>query len=294
VKYEIPVYDIKNFEEYKEQGIFAGRFGAYSRNHKHLHTAHKHSFYHLVYYTAGSGSQFIDFKRYPVKSGLIYFMIPGQVHSWNFESEPDGYIINFSKEYFNSFLYNSTYLESLSIFGGNTDMQVIEVPEDIQAQISGSFEEILKEGAHKLAFSNDLVRTLLLQVFIRLERLVSSKTEVSAESYNQTLFRNFQQLVAKNYKQLKLPKDYAKLLYITPNHLNALCKDIIGQPAGELIRGHIVLEAKRLLINLQLTISEIANVLEFKDYSYFIRFFKKHEGITPEKFRKQITQDYGK
>jgi AraC-like DNA-binding protein len=294
VKPEIPVYDIKNFEEYKEQGILAARFGYYSRNHKHLHSAHKHSFYHLVYFTQGSGSQFIDFKNYPVVPGLIYFMIPGQVHSWNFASDPDGYIINFSREYFNSFLYNSSYLEGLSIFSGNTDLQVVQVPEEIGTQITSTFEEILREGTHKHAFDNDLVRTLLLQVFIKVERLVSSKTEVSAESYNQTLFRNFQQLIAKHYRQLRLPKDYAKLLYITPNHLNALCKDIIGLPAGELIRAHVVLEAKRLLINLQLSISEIADVLEFKDHSYFIRFFKKHEGVTPEKFRKQIIQEYGK
>ncbi len=294
MKSDIPVYDIKNFEEYKEQGIFAGRFDYYSKNHKHLHSAHKHSFYHLVYFTKGSGNQFIDFKNYPVTAGLIYFMIPGQVHSWNFENDPDGYIINFSKEYFNSFLYNSSYLEGLSIFSGNTDLQVVEVPEEIGIQITSNFEEILREGTHKQALNIDLVRTLLLQVFIKVERLVSSKMTVSAESYNQTLFRNFQQLIAKHYIKLKLPKDYAKLLYITPNHLNALCKDIIGLPAGELIRAHIILEAKRLLINLQLSISEIADVLEFKDHSYFIRFFKKHEGLTPEKFRKQIIQEYGK
>jgi AraC-like DNA-binding protein len=294
VKSDIPVYDIRNFEEYKEQGILAARFGYYSRNHKHLHSAHKHSFYHLVYFKEGSGSQFIDFKCYPVTPGLIYFMIPGQVHSWKFDSDPEGYIINFSREYFNSFLHNSSYLEGLSIFSGNPDLQVVEVPEPIGAEVTANFEEILKEGAYKHAFDNDLVRTLLLQVFIKIERLVGSKKGVSAESYNQTLFRNFQQLIAKNYKALKLPKDYAKLLYITPNHLNALCKDIIGTSAGELIRAHIILEAKRLLINLQLSISEIADVLEFKDHSYFIRFFKKHEGVTPEKFRKQIIQEYGK
>ena len=81
--------------------------------------------------------------------------------------------------------------------------------------------------------------------------------------------------------------EYAELLYITPNHLNALCKDHLGIPAGELIRNRIILEAKRLLINQDLSISEISYVLNFNDNSYFTKFFKKQVGVTPEEFRRK-------
>jgi len=56
--------------------------------------------------------------------------------------------------------------------------------------------------------------------------------------------------------------------------------------AGELIRNRVILEAKRLLINLNMTVAEIADSLNFKDNSYFARFFKKYTGSTPEEFRK--------
>jgi len=293
VKSELPVYDIKNFQEYKNQGILVSRFAHYAQTYHQLHHPHKHSFYHLVFFTAGSGSQFIDFKKYPVKPGIIYFMIPGQAHRWEFEDEPDGYIVNFSKEYFNSFLHNPNYLERFSIFSGITDQQVVEVPEVLIDELASIFEEIVREGMVKQAFDNDLVRTLLLQVFIKVERLNSRSKEIHIDSYNHTLFRNFQLLISKRYKDLKLPKDYASLLYITPNHLNALCKDMVGISAGELIRSQVILEAKRLLINLNLSISEIAGILRFKDQSYFIKFFKKHEGVTPDKFRKYNIQTNG-
>ena len=91
-----------------------------------------------------------------------------------------------------------------------------------------------------------------------------------------------------------MPKQYAALLYITPNHLNALCNDFLGVSAGVLIRERVILEAKRLLINLDLLISEVAAKLNFDDQSYFIKFFKKHEGLTPEKFRKLNTTQQGK
>ena len=233
MKSELPVYDIKNFQEYKNQGILVSRFAHYAQTYHQLHHPHKHSFYHLVFFTTGSGSQFIDFKKYPVKPGIIYFMIPGQAHRWEFEDEPDGYIVNFSKEYFNSFLHNPNYLERFSIFSGITDQQVVEVPEVLIDELASIFEEIVREGMVKQAFDNDLVRTLLLQVFIKVERLNSRSKEIHIDSYNHTLFRNFQLLISKRYKDLKLPKDYASLLYITPNHLNALCKDMVGISAGE-------------------------------------------------------------
>jgi AraC family transcriptional regulator, transcriptional activator of pobA len=107
-------------------------------------------------------------------------------------------------------------------------------------------------------------------------------------SYNQTLLKNFKKLIDANFTRLKLPKDYADLLYITPNHLNAICKDLLGMQAGEVIRNRTLLEAKRLLTNPQLNIAGIAFELNFSDNSYFTKFFKKTEGITPEEFRKKI------
>jgi len=133
----------------------------------------------------------------------------------------------------------------------------------------------------------DMVRALMLQVFILINRINTDNKETQQPLYNYTLLKTFQKLIEKNFVTLKLPKDYAELLYITPNHLNALCNDLLGISAGEVIRNRILLEAKRLLINLNLTISEISYQLNFNDNSYFTKFFKKYTGLTPEEFRKR-------
>ena len=84
---------------------------------------------------------------------------------------------------------------------------------------------------------------------------------------------------------MKLPKEYAGLLFVTPNHLNAVCKEVLGRSAGEVIRDRVILEAKRLMVNQELSISEIAYKLNFPDNSYFSKFFSKYAGVSPEKFR---------
>ncbi|MEJ5994939.1 helix-turn-helix transcriptional regulator [Pedobacter sp. Du54] len=285
---DIPIYSIENLKFYKNEGILVSRFGPYLTEHEHLLTAHKHHFYHLVFFTEGEGKQYLDFKKFSIKPGIIYFMIPGQVHNWVFKTPPNGYIINFSSTYFSSFLLDADYLSRFSFFSGQQDAQVLELSLNTQQSITSIFEAILKEGLTHSKANDDLVKTLLIQLFITIARFQNTLEPAMNNSYNHILMKNFKDLIEANYKHLKLPKQYAALLYITPNHLNAVCNDFLQISAGNLIRNRILLEAKRLLINLDLRIGEIANQLNFTDQSYFIKFFKKHEGVTPEKFRKSI------
>jgi AraC family transcriptional activator of pobA len=285
MKTAIPIYDICSLTQ-RQDDLLISRFAPYLKSHRNLHLAHKHSFYHLVFFTKGGGSQTIDFQQVPVKPFQIYFMIPGQVHNWAFKGDVDGYIINFSVPFFQSFLLKANYLEEFPFFTGMVDDAVIDIPAASQDKIINLFEDLIRESEEPNVLADDMVRAMLLQLFISVARLSMTTVSKAIPSYNYTLLRNFQKLIEKNYTLIKLPKQYAELLYITPNHLNALCNDVLGIPAGEVIRNRVALEAKRLLINNDLTVLEIANQLNFADNSYFTRFFKKQVGLTPEEFRK--------
>jgi AraC family transcriptional activator of pobA len=284
----IPVYDICSLSDVRQDDLLVSRFAPYLESHKHLFFPHRHSFYHLVLFIAGAGSHTIDFERFDVKPGQVYFMIPGQVHSWAFEGFTDGYIINFSESFIQSFVLQSGYLNQFSFFNGNLNEAVVNLPEASFNTVKALFEQIITEIINPAASGSDMVRLLMLQIFIHINRL-NTRADVSGKlTYNQTLLKNYQRLIDQHYIDIKLPKDYAELLYITPNHLNAVCKDLLDLSAGELIRNRTLLEAKRLLTNPQLSISDISLKLNFSDNSYFTKFFKKAQGQTPEEFRKQI------
>ena len=103
-KDKFPVYDISQLAEFKHHDLLISQFAPYLAIHKNLQQAHKHNFYHLVFFTEGNGSHTIDFEKFDVKPYQLYFMIPGQVHQWNFEGKVDGYVVNFSPNFFQSFL----------------------------------------------------------------------------------------------------------------------------------------------------------------------------------------------
>jgi AraC family transcriptional activator of pobA len=286
MKKAFPVYDICSLADHQHSDLLISRFAPYLQKHQNLSLPHKHTFYHVVLFTEGAGNHSIDFKSFPVKPYQIYFMAPGQVHRWNFEGPVDGYIINFSGEFFQSFLLRPDYLEGMPFFTGNVDDEVIDLTADVQQQVTGLFEQLIKESYEPYRMGMDMIRTLMLQLFILVARQSEQSSQITVPTYNYTLLQSFRKLTDKNFTHLKLPKDYAALLYITPNHLNALCNDMLGISAGEVIRNRIILEAKRLLVNLDLNITEIAGKLNFADNSYFTKFFKKYTGITPEEFRK--------
>lgn len=290
----IPLYDICSLSDINQDDILISRFAPYLDTHKNLFATHRHSFYHLVLFTDGAGTHTIDFETFDVRARQIYFMIPGQVHSWNFEGFTDGYIINFSASFIQSYILQHGYLDSFSFFNGNLADAVINLPIDTYAAIQPLFEAILAEAARPATQTSDMIRLLMIQIFIRVNRISQNPVLNGNLSYNQTLLKNFKNLIEHHYTDVKLPKDYAALLYITPNHLNAVCKDLMGVSAGELIRNRVMLEAKRMLTNPQLSISEISLKLNFSDNSYFTKFFKKLEDVTPEEFRKKIIHDHGK
>jgi len=283
----IPIYDICKLSDFQQDDLLISRFGAYLQKHKDLYFPHKHTFYHLVLFTKGGGKHSIDFKTFDVTPYQIYFMIPGQVHSWNFEGDVDGYVIHFTPPFFQSFLLKNEYLEQFPFFSGLIDDAVVQVPPSLQQEIINLFEGIINESENPARMGMDMIRTSLLQIFIRLNRTNTDNKEQQLPAYNYTLLKTFQKLIEKNFATLKLPKDYAELLYITPNHLNAICNDLLGISAGEVIRNRILLEAKRLLINLDLSVAEIGYRLNFNDNSYFTKFFKKYAGSAPEEFRKK-------
>ncbi|RYY28056.1 MAG: helix-turn-helix domain-containing protein [Chitinophagaceae bacterium] len=288
---KIPVYDLHAIERTAKNNLVVQRFDEYIKQHyEHLHRPHRHTFYHLVLFTAGSGSHTIDFQTYDVKPYQIYCMAPGQVHSWHFDENVNGYLVHFEEELFTAFLADPHYLGRFNFLQGSAASAVCQLPENIHGSVKALFESLLYESASDQQEHLDMVRLRLLELFIIIERCCGQPRTNPIAQHKTTLLRSYQNLIEKHYRELRLPKQYADLLYITPNHLNALCQDLLGKTAGDLIRDRILLEAKRMLTSADMTVTEIAYNLNFKDNSYFNRFFKKEVGTTPDDFRTAFLQ----
>ncbi len=216
-------------------------------------------------------------------------MAPGQVHTWMFKGDTDGYIINFSEEFLGKVPAGASFTDRFPFFSGNATEQSLVIPLKARAIIEQIFENILAEDGSGYNDKYDMIRAASVQLFIHVKRNSASAGKIAITQYSPVI-TNFKTLIETHYKEKKLTKDYASLLFITPNHLNALSRQVVGRSAGELIRERILLEAKRLLVNAEQNINEIASELNFADNSYFSKFFKKYTGTSPEIFRNKSHQ----
>ncbi len=284
----IPVYDICSLSgnDHLHEDIIADNLAHYLGEHSNLYFPHRHSFYHVVLFTQGGGTHTIDFEQFPVEAGQIYFMIPGQVHTWSFEGEVDGYIINCSESLIHAFLPDREIAAKMPFFRGIAKESVLMIQEPTLVRVQQIMQRVIDELGNNDQFSKQLISACLMELFVTVARVSEAVAGKGLMQQNYLILYNFRRLVGEYYTTRHLPKEYAELLYITPNHLNAVCNDLLGKPAGEVIRDRVLLEAKRLLINAGAGIAEIAFQLGFADNSYFTKFFKKYTGATPEEFRR--------
>lgn len=291
VKSIYPTYSIPHVSpQHANELLVVERFETYIKNNPHLDQIHNHSYFHFALFTKGKGKHLIDFENFEIKPGMIYFMRPEQMHKWFFDGKFEGYIVNFSATFFDQVGIPSQIIDHFSFFEGNLQHQVFYLNKLKTKEMEAAFEAILAEFSSNQNLANLMMASKMLDLFVRMERLFPKEKEIgfNAKINNNTIiFRNFKNLIEQHFQTAKLPKEYASMLYITPHHLNAVCNDVAGISSGEIIRQRIVLEAKRLLVNFDLSINQISDKLNFKDDSYFVKFFKKDTGLTPEQFRKK-------
>lgn len=252
---------------------------------------HRHTFYQVLFVEKGSGAHKIDFKEFEIKSPTLFFLSPGQVHDLVFDrKETKGFLINFNGELFNTFLTKANDIDHFPFFGISSNISYFSISDDNLETIRNIFNKINRQFVSKDKMFEELIRIHLLELFYSLLSQNSNNTENANITNQKNLIYKFEKLVDENFATEHYPKFYADKLAITANYLNFVCRTYSGKKAGEIIRNRIILEAKRLLVNSELSISQISFLLGFDDNSYFTKFFRTFSGNSPSEFRNSLNK----
>jgi AraC family transcriptional activator of pobA len=284
----LPVYEIENFERANaEKGFYSNLFPVHLKKHHFITTPHKHDFYITVLFTKGHGKHEIDFNTYDIKPGAVFMLSPGQAHNWTLSKNIDGYIFFHSAEFFDM-EFTEVKVENYPFFNSYQAVPMVYLSKKALAKVRLLFAEIQTEYVDERLMKFRKIRSLINEVYIELSRVYIPKHETKTKNKNYLLkLQKFEQLLDKNYKTIKSPAWYASQMAITEKHLNRICKECLNKTTTEVISNRIVVEAKRLLILSNFSITQIADELGYNDNSYFTRSFKKNAGITPALFIKQ-------
>ncbi len=249
---------------------------------------HTLTYYDITLITEGKGGFNIDDQKHSVQAKDIIFSRPGEIRRWDKENIENGYALIFEEEFLISFFNDTYFIQNLSYFNPKRNCCKLSLNEDLYAHIIDLIQRIQKEIHEYQTKDKHILRAILYEVLMLLERAYKEamqSDDLLSRQTNQHI-NDFIQLVDKHFKLNRSIQFYADQLCISSNYLNELTKKIIGINAKQYIQNKVVLEAKRLLNYTTYSVSEIAYSLNYNNPSYFIRFFHNQAGITPSEYRK--------
>lgn len=284
---QLPVLKIDQFRHDQEKvSIYANRLPVHLKEHHFIHTPHKHDFYLTVLFTKGKGIHEVDFISYDVKPGSIFLMKPGQTHNWELSGDIDGYVFFHSAEFYDLH-FNSHKIGDYPFFNSFQNAPFLRVKGKRRKVLADLLERVLEEYKSEKFLWEQKISLLIAEIYIEVSRQYAPTKLAQGSQVYLSTYREFEKLVDEKYKYLKSPKEYAAILNITERHLNRICKSCMNKTSTDIISDRVLLEAKRLLVNANLSVSEIAGELGYFDNSYFTRLFKIKSKETPLMFRKR-------
>lgn len=227
---------------------------------------HRHDFFYLLALEKGKGNHEIDFIPYEVCDNAVFFMRPGQVHQHTLHAGSTGYLLQFKTNFYNPHDKSNTNFYHLAT---NKFISLL-------AYIFQEYND-QQEGYQKVIQAN------LDIFFIELARQRNNSS--NANTYIQERLEEFTTLLETHISTHKQASQYADLMNLSLYQLNAITKATLGKTCSALINEYIILESKRHLLATSNQVNQIADHLGYEDPSYFIRFFKKHTGYSPDAFR---------
>ncbi|XRE42552.1 hypothetical protein ACIVBQ_000756 [Tenacibaculum discolor] len=251
-----------------------------------VHELHRHDFYFFLALKKGIGNHEIDFISYDVTDYTVFIVRPGQVHELELKSNSEGFMIQFNTDFYYPFDKRmNSLLQKVST------SNYYQLEEDFFLRINPLLTSIFSEYKDKAEAYKEVIKSNLHILFIKLLRLKSTNNKDSntKDLYIQESLEKFLHLLETNITSIKQVSKYASMLNLSNYQLNTITKQTLDKTASEIINEQIILESKRYLLASSNQINQIAYHLGYEDVSYFIRFFKKHTGYSPEAFRKKLT-----
>lgn len=127
---------------------------------------------------------------------------------------------------------------------------------------------------------------ILLIVMAAIQRDLETATHTA--NHKEALFQNFLQTLCLNYAEQHGLEFYARNLCVSVRYLQRVIKEITGRTVYSYICERLMIHARRLLANSDMTIEQIAFSLHFSSASAFSKFFKTNCGISPKQFREEV------
>lgn len=259
----------------------------------HNHPLESHDFWEMVYVDKGKIIAYTGDKTSVLEEGQAIFHKPGESHSHtsNREVANNMLVVSFTcndecMDFFNDkiFTLDKTSKMLLSLFINEAQNALVKIPNNYN--FKGSLEL-----SDEVFGSGQLMKFHFVEFLIKLIRgnahatSNSIKTRLSDKSNTIDLIVTY--MNDNIYNDINLEKLCNKF-YLRKSRLSVLFKEFTGKSPMEYFTELKIKEAKQLLREDNLSVSQITFKLNYSSIHNFSRAFKKSTGFSPTGYKKSV------
>lgn len=227
--------------------------------------------FEIIYVTSGCLGIFEEDVEYNVEKGEALILFPGRHHGGtrDFDADLAFYWLHFC-------------IEEEAV---RTGSDIMSLPQLIRLAKPEAFEELFRRFIRRQNVCRD-DRTLLNMVLLEILCELSDSLSPMEVSGQKVLLANQAAKYIREHVKSPLTASWlADRLDCNPDYLGRVFHAVYGRNLTDAIHEARINRACRLLIETNLTGSEIAYECGYTDVDYFRRMFKKYMGITAKAYR---------
>ena len=229
-------------------------------------------------------------RSYDFTRGCMNFFAPGQVHSWEKNTENTGRwgcMLAFHPDFIRKYPLGAKICR-LKFFSYDVSeaLHISDAERNVVENIMGNIESEYRLNTD--AHTQDIIVSQLEVLLNYAERFYTRQFQTRS-SVEPDILTRVQTLLQKHIDTL--PRKFISVntlageLNMSPHYLSDLLRSLTGMNTQQHIHAFLIERAKSLLVTTQLSVSEIAYRLGFEYPQHFNRLFKNKTGITPSEYR---------
>ncbi|EKB05172.1 helix-turn-helix domain-containing protein [Myroides odoratimimus] len=247
---------------------------------------YRSNYYGIGLLEEGEITFYIDLTEYTIKGPAIIFADTTSIKRWDKTRRTyEMMTILFSEDFLQDKLVENNVLASfsdLSSLGGC----VTQLDSKEFESFKTMFKVIDLYHNSDNSFHTEVIRGVIYSMINEVAYLYEKYGNVTKSLHKLAL--KFREAVGKHCKEHRSVQYYANYLHVHPKYLSQVISSETGLTASEWIQNQVVLEAKILLQDQNLSIGIIAEILHFSDQSTFGKYFKKYSSISPSTYRHSL------
>lgn len=262
-----------------------------------LSPPHRHHYFELLYILDGQGVHIINDNHYDYAAGTLFMLTPEDAHTFKPNRATHCCIIDFSRSLFERKPKSGHDRAELSeffvrleyIFHHHSHLKGNIIAGRNEADLFDKLiKQLVSEKTQQPVFTNLVTQNIVFLLLQLIARIISEESSgIGPVSKAQNRLHEITGYIQQHIynKSLLRIESLAAHFHKTPDHINRSFKRQTGLTLKEYINGYKMSLVESRLLYSELTISEIADELQFTDESHLNKVFKKHKGQTAKQFR---------